>query len=56
MEVANLVIGILSLVVNIIMLKKVDDVLKNIIQNNGSNNKNANQQINGKNNTSTINQ
>ena len=56
MEVASLVISALSLVVNIMMLVKVDDILKNQINNKGDSNKNANQMVKGKNNTTTINQ
>ena len=57
MEVANLVISALSLVVNVMMLVKVNDISKKQSNNNkGDSNKSANQMVKGKKNTSTINQ
>ena len=56
MEIASLIISALSLVVNIMMLVKVNDILKNHINNNGDNSKNAVQVVRGKDNETTLNQ
>ena len=56
MEIANLVIAVLSLIVNIIMLTKVNQIAQNAMQSDGHSNKNANQVVKGKYNQSRIQQ
>ena len=53
MEIANLVIGVLSLCVNILMLVKVNDISKNQTANGGGTNKSVEQKVRGRDNTTT---
>lgn len=56
MEIASLIVAILSLIVNILMLFKVDKIFKNTIQAGGSENQNTIQKVSGKNNKGIIHQ
>lgn len=55
MEIANLIVAILSLFVNILMLRKVDQILKASVQSDGTDNQNVIQSVKGKSNDSSIN-
>ena len=56
MEVANLIISVLSLVVNIMMLRNVEKIVKSVRITNGDNNKNAEQKSYGIGNEQSIQQ
>lgn len=56
METINTLVGIVSLIVNIIMLFKVNDIVKNTSKVDGNNNKTATQTVSGKNNQTDIKQ
>lgn len=56
MEIASFVVALLSLIVNTIMLCKVEKIYKNITRIDGRNNKNANQVVKGTHNQSSIQQ
>lgn len=55
MEIANLIVAILSLFVNILMLRKVNQILKASVQSGGTDNQNVIQSVKGKSNDSSIN-
>lgn len=55
MEIANLIVAILSLFVNILMLRKVDQILKASVQSGGTDNQNVIQSVKGTSNDSSIN-
>lgn len=56
MEIASLIVAVLSLIVNMLMLFKVDKISKSTIQTGGTENQNTIQKVSGKNNKGIIRQ